>query len=97
MKEDETTDEERDYFYLIVNKNNTSDIFPVSLKGISDCKAAHNNPPFQVKWDNCREPVERDWNGARSYLLGLFAESITKTIENAQRGMPTAYPEFFAT
>ena len=95
MKENEREDETRDYYYLIVNKNNTNDIFFVSLKGITNCIPAPNNLPFQVNWGCARESEQRTWKEARQYLLGMWAESIERLISLRNEGMPASYPEFF--
>ena len=50
MRENEDPDEDRDYYYLVINKTDTSDIFIVNLKGIAVCNSAPNNMPFQVNW-----------------------------------------------
>ncbi len=95
MKETESPDQNRDYYYLVVNKNNTQDAFIVSLKGLAHCSPSSNNMPFQSNWGKCREPVERSWNEARNFLLEKWAESIRRAIDNHQTGMPKSYPEFF--
>ena len=95
MKKLEDPDEERDYYYLIVNKQDPTDVFIVSLKGISHCRSSSNNPPFQANWGKCREPKERSWAEARKLFLGLWRESIVKSIVTNLGGMPAAYPELF--
>lgn len=95
MRDSEDPDETRDFYYVIVNKSDTSDIFIVSLKGIATCYPAHNNLPFQAKWDECRTPVRRTWTQARDFLLGIYATSIRNLIASHQEGMPGSYPEFF--
>ena len=95
MKHYENPDENRDYYYLIVNKNNLNDIFVVSLKGLNHAFPSHNNMPFQSNWDKCRNPVNRNWQEAKEFLLSTWAEAITKCIEKYSEGMLRYYPEFF--
>lgn len=95
MVENENPSESRDYYYIVINKNNTRDIFVISLKGIAALSPAPNNPPFQCHWGRCRDSVNRSWRGARDFLLTTWATSIRKKMENAKLGMPFYYPEFF--
>lgn len=97
MKENENPDEIRDYYYLVINKNDTNDIFAISLKGITDCSIAPNNPPFQVNWNKNRIPTERNWEEAKAYLLGTWAKSLKQLIKLRMGGMPEYYPEFFTS
>ena len=94
MRANENPNESRDFYYLIVNKNNTSDVFIVSLKGISTLVPNGNNRPFQAQWHKCREPVSRTWSEAKNFLLGKWAESIHKEIESNNH-MLRHYPEYF--
>ena len=57
MRNYESSSEDRDYYYLVINKNKLDDVFIVSLKGLKDAHPAHNNMPFQSNWDKCRIPV----------------------------------------
>lgn len=94
LKENENPDKARDFYYLVVNKKDTSDVFIVSLKHITKVTPASSNPPFQAKWDDCRVPTKRTWEEAKTYLLGIWAESI-KRAQKSLKAMPTYYPEFF--
>ncbi|WP_154427160.1 restriction endonuclease [Helicobacter pylori] len=65
---------DRDYYFLIINKNDPKDIFINSLKGIQTLQP--NNLPFQCKWDNNREIIQRDFDGSKNFILSALAESI---------------------
>ncbi|MCQ2638530.1 restriction endonuclease [Helicobacter pylori] len=65
----------RDYYFLIINKNDPKDIFINSLKGIQTLQP--NNLPFQCKWDNNREIVQRDFDGSKNSILSALAKSVT--------------------
>ncbi|MCQ2917569.1 putative restriction endonuclease [Helicobacter pylori] len=64
----------RDYYFLIINKNDPKDVFINSLKGIQTLQP--NNLPFQCKWDNNREIVQRDFNESKSFILSALAKSV---------------------
>ncbi|MDU9775522.1 restriction endonuclease [Helicobacter pylori] len=66
---------DRDYYFLIINKNDPKDVFINSLKGIQTLQP--NNLPFQCKWDNNREIVQRDFDGSKNSILSALAESVT--------------------
>lgn len=65
-----------DYYFLIVNKNNTRDIFVTWLKWLSSLQVNWNNLPFQAKWDDNRVYVERTYEEAKQFLLGTFWDSL---------------------
>ena len=96
LRDKETPDEQRDFYYLIVNKSNTSDVFVVSLKHIAEVVPNPSNQPFQANWDNCRQPTKRTWQEAKQYLLGIWAKSIHREAELLNEGMPSYYPEIFS-
>ncbi len=95
MSENESPDDDRDYYYFVVNKNNPADIFPVSLKNLTDYVPNPTNQPFQSNWNRCREPVNRTWQEAKEFLLTQWATSISRNIANETMGMPTSYPGYF--
>ncbi len=65
----------KDYYFLIINKNDPKDIFINSLKGIQTLQP--NNLPFQCKWDNNREIIQRDFDGSKNSILSALAKSVT--------------------
>ncbi|MCQ2861865.1 restriction endonuclease [Helicobacter pylori] len=65
---------DRDYYFLITNKNDPRDIFINSLKGIQTLQP--NNLPFQCKWDDNREIVQRDFDESKNFILSTIAESV---------------------
>ncbi|WQU12588.1 restriction endonuclease [Helicobacter pylori] len=65
----------RDYYFLIINKNDPKNIFINSLKGIQTLQP--NNLPFQCKWDNNREIVQRNFDGSKNFILSALAKSVT--------------------
>mgnify|MGYP001188313348 CR=1 FL=1 len=45
----------KDYYFLVLNKNNNKDIIINSVKGLTQLTPNINNLPFQVKWSKNRE------------------------------------------
>ncbi|MCQ2900071.1 restriction endonuclease [Helicobacter pylori] len=64
----------RDYYFLIINKNDPKDVFINSLKGIQTLQP--NNLPFQCKWDNNREIIQRDFDESKNFILNALAKSV---------------------
>ncbi|WRG29190.1 restriction endonuclease [Helicobacter pylori] len=64
----------RDYYFLIINKNDPKDVFINSLKGIQTLQP--NNLPFQCKWDNNREIVQRSFIESKNFILSTLAKSV---------------------
>ena len=95
MKPNENPDEDRDYYYFVVNKNNPADIFSVSLKNLTHCIPNPANQPFQSNWNKCRVPANRTWQEAKDFLLTEWAKSIKSNIDNIKKGMTASYPEYF--
>ncbi|GHP97086.1 hypothetical protein VN0268_14810 [Helicobacter pylori] len=84
----------RDYYFLIINKNDPKDIFINSLKGIQTLQPNGNNLPFQCKWDNNREIIQRDFDGSKNFILSALAESI-KLRSNIYLKFKEFFGEFF--
>lgn len=57
----------KDYYFLIVNKEDCNDIFATSLKSLKHIIPNGNNLPFQAKWDANREIITRDFEGAKDF------------------------------
>ncbi|MCQ2630107.1 restriction endonuclease [Helicobacter pylori] len=73
---------DRDYYFLIINKNDPKDVFINSLKDvfINSLKGIQtlqpNNLPFQCKWDNNREIVQRNFIESKNFILSALAKSV---------------------
>lgn len=74
LHKDLGTNTNRDYYFLIINKNDLKDVFINSLKGIQTLQP--NNLPFQCKWDNNREIVQRDFIESKNFILSALAKSV---------------------
>lgn len=64
-----------DYYYLVVNKNNPSDVFWTSLKRIGSLQPNGSNPPFQCNWGANRQWAIRTEEEAIEYILRVFLDS----------------------
>lgn len=87
LKEDVDKNENGDYYFLIINKNNTSDIFFTSLKTLKNITPNGNNLPFQCKWENNRERVFRSHKEARIFLIKAFYKSLKLSNESVSFGL----------
>ncbi len=69
-------DTSKDYYFLIVNKNKSNDVFCNTLKGLGSLQPNGNNLPFQCKWNSNRNITVRDFESAKDLIMTTFAESI---------------------
>ncbi|WRG58894.1 restriction endonuclease [Helicobacter pylori] len=81
----------RDYYFLIINKNDPKDVFINSLKGIQTLQP--NNLPFR-KWDNNREIVQRNFIESKNFILSALAKSV-KLRANIYLTFKECFGEFF--
>ncbi len=92
LHKDLGTNTNRDYYFLIINKNDPKDIFINSLKGIQTLQP--NNLPFQCKWDNNRGIIQRDFDGSKNFILSALAKSVTLRA-NIYLAFKEVFGEFF--
>ena len=75
--DDENVGDDCDYYFLIVNKNDPTDVFWTSLRYIKKGRANGHNTPFQCNWlKENRERVERTPKEARQYVFDLLLKSL---------------------
>ena len=65
----------QDYYFLIINKNDTKDIFATSLKCLNELTPNGNNVPFQANWAKNRILVHRNFSQAKAFILGTMGQS----------------------
>lgn len=75
-----------DYYFLVVNKLDSRDVYWTSLKRIKKLVPNGNNLPFQCDWSANREPSGRNEVEATRYILETYLASWNKKIQ----GYPTA-------
>lgn len=69
-------DTEKDYYFLIINKQDTNDIFINSLKNIFTLQPNGNNLPFQIKWCDNKKLHQKSWAETKALLLGALGKSL---------------------
>lgn len=69
---------DKDYYFLVFNKKDNSDIFSTSLKSLSSLVPNGNNLPFQANWENNKVRVKRSHTEAVEFILNNLKESIYK-------------------
>lgn len=70
------TDKNKDYYFLVFNKQNPNDVFVNTLRGLRVLQPNGNNLPFQCCWDNNRKYENRSFSGAAKFILSTFGKSI---------------------
>jgi len=65
-----------DYYFLVINKSDLSDIFYTSLKSLAVLQPSGNNLPFQAKWSENKKRVNRNFNEAKDFILSNFGKSL---------------------
>lgn len=76
LKENLGTRKDKDYYFLICNKQDVSDIFANTLKGLQKLQPNGNNLPFQCQWNENRDFKNRSFKQAEKFILTTFGESI---------------------
>lgn len=70
-----------DYYFIIVNKADTSDCYWTSLKKIKKLTPNGNNLPFQANWALNREFSGRSEKDAMKYIIEVYLESWDKKVD----------------
>ncbi|MGL2372431.1 restriction endonuclease [Helicobacter pylori] len=96
LHKDLGTNTNRDYYFLIINKNDPKDVFINSLKGIQTLQPNGNNLPFQCKWDNNRKIVQRSFIESKNFISSALAESVTLRA-NIYLAFKEVFGEFFVS
>lgn len=71
-------DNSADYYFLVINKTNLSDIILTSLKWLESLVPNWNNLPFQCQRNNNRRFIVRDFSEIKAFILTTFWDSIQK-------------------
>lgn len=70
-----------DYYFLIINKRATNDVFWTSLKRIEKLQPNGNNLPFQCNWKSNRNWSSRSEEEAIEYILKVYLDSWNKKVQ----------------
>ena len=84
---------DKDYYFLIVNKKDLSDVFCSTLKCIQNLTPNGNNLPFQSKWKDNHELVFRTFEQAADFIMNAFAASI-KLRSNIYLDFQKFFPQY---
>ena len=69
-------DNGKDYYFLVVSKNDNKDVFFSSLKTLQTLTPNASTLPFQCKWEENRKRKERGEEEARAFVFGAFKKSL---------------------
>ena len=73
IKENDT-----DYFFIVVDKNINNNIIFNSMKRLKTLTPNGNNLPFQCKWSENKEIVNRNFHESKDFLLNNLSLSVQK-------------------
>lgn len=59
IKKKELNNSQRDYYFLVLNKNKPDDVIINSIRGLEHIVANPNNLPFQINWNKNRTHVHK--------------------------------------
>jgi hypothetical protein len=76
LKESIGKKEDKDYYFLVINKQEQTDVFINLLKGLQELVPNGNNLPFQCKWAANKEFKQRSFSEAKDFILSIFGQSI---------------------
>lgn len=85
QKQEYNTDYKKDYYFLVVNKKDPSDIVINSILGLSKITTNIYNLPFQIRWMDNRE-----------YKLQDVQEKVKTILKNVQDTKPSWEEKFFS-
>lgn len=68
----------KDYYFIVINKNNTDDIIINSIKGLMNITSNSNNLPFQVCWNKNRVFIYENINKK----IKIFIDCLKNTKQN---------------
>ena len=71
----------RDYYIIVVDKS-TRKVYLQSVKSLQKLTPNGNNLPFQIKWADNTQPVQRDYGQAYEFLVGCYKESVKRKINS---------------
>lgn len=75
-----STNTGRNYYFIVLDKN-TGDVHLQSLLTLARLTPNGNNLPFQIKWADNIQPVERSYEEAYRFVIDAFKESVRRLTE----------------
>jgi hypothetical protein len=79
LKDHSSNDNNRDYYIFSMNKV-TNEVHLTSLKTLNKLTPNGSNLPFQIKWADNTQPVQRTHRQAYEFLVGCYKESVRRKI-----------------
>ena len=71
----------RDYYIIVLDKS-TNKVYLQSLKSLQKLTSNGNNLPFQIKWRDNIQPIERTYLQSYDLLIECYKESVIKKISS---------------
>ena len=68
----------RDYWFFVVDKNDTSNVIINSIKQLPQPTGNPSNPPFQVNWSNNKKPCKRTFSESLCLYMSICINDIKK-------------------
>lgn len=65
----------KDYYFIVVNKDNNQDILVNSVRGLSCISKNINNLPFQITWEHNRQYVYHSPKNAIKKYISMFTRN----------------------
>lgn len=84
-KKEYNLEDKKDYYFIVINKNNIEDIIINSIKGLTELTSNINNLPFQICWEK-----------NRNFKYKKIHENIKMLIDVLQKPKPS-WKETFLT
>ena len=81
--EKEKLNVKRDYYFLIINKKDTKDLFYTSIKQLQEISVNPSNLPFQVNWGKNRSKKNRTFKQAFEFCMKAIKSGIKKQYKNS--------------
>lgn len=85
--------QDKDYYFLIVNKDDLSDVFCTTLKCIQNLKPNGSNLPFQSKWKDNHRLITRSFQEAADFIMNTLGESL-KRRSNLYINFQKIFPQY---
>ena len=75
--------DKKDYYFIVMNKNDSNDVIVNSVKGLTHLTSNLNNLPFQVRWEKNKE-----------FKYDKIEKRVKQFIECLQKPQPSWREEF---
>lgn len=67
-----------DYFFIVINKNNNDEIIFNSMRRLKSLTPNGNNPPFQCKWSENKDIINRTFDESKFFLIETLSMTVKK-------------------